>query len=802
MIQLAYGAPFQIALTVVNDVGSPVSVTGWTARAEIERFDDRSTWAPVLSLGNGSVANGGAAGTLSLLVTAPQTTSLDTYFGSPTPTRNARVSFYATPSGGAEVLILQQPVTMFPAGAAVVPFYDLVTSDSYTFAIGALNHDRVLTQWTFGPAASGDITGAADAATLLPAVDDALSRGAPLFLWPNSTYYLSVPLVLSDDSSGKQGRGFQLVGAASFSTVIVEVFPNRTAGTYAIVARDQFYLSSIKHLKIEVNRAHAAIDSRLQSAQPLGCEFQFLRVYQHDFTPATSTTSMSATLGSGKVVTYGTLSNHWDGIAAQFTVGTNIWLGSRSSGAIMWGQITAWNPGAHTFTFTSAEVWDTDGTSTGPGLSGTHADWDIRFPCEGLDASGSANANTDHWLHGGLYCAIRGDASFNLKIGKDVINEFTAIGPAQYRAGVASQGTEICANYEPTWGGWAGYIYVTNCFDCLIRPGVGDGQFKGSAIYLKGSECITILGGSLGKGGGADSCCWVRAENVEGLKWNETKMYGNLVGAQALEVVGFCKGLWLDLSDVPPLYLYRASPDLSSVAIGYVVRGDDGRIYSDRATISVLQSRYFFVDGFSAAPAENISPFAGSSYPAAFFNWGAYTANGANFGILPLGYDSNVPDYSWSFLPPTATAGFAPRGRDAAAAQGHSPLFIALPTGWRFYTAGVGKSKLVTNDASGNIDVGGAKLMSLALPTASKEAVVKQSGAATLVAGTVTVATADINAQSTVTLTRTAIGGTAGAHLVITAIANGTPGSFTVTAKDATGATVATDTSTFRWQVI
>lgn len=138
MMRLAYGAPFQVQIALVDGTNTPISVVGWTARADIEHFDDRSTWSPALSLSNSSITNGGAAGTLTLQVTAPQTTALASTFGSPTPNRLARLSFYGTPSGGTELLLFQQHILVLPVGAAVQPFSQNVTMESFTVDVSAL----------------------------------------------------------------------------------------------------------------------------------------------------------------------------------------------------------------------------------------------------------------------------------------------------------------------------------------------------------------------------------------------------------------------------------------------------------------------------------------------------------------------------------------------------------------------------------------------------------------------------------------------------------------------------------------
>lgn len=74
-------------------------------------------------------------------------------------------------------------------------------------------------------------------------------------------------------------------------------------------------------------------------------------------------------------------------------------------------------------------------------------------------------------------------------------------------------------------------------------------------------------------------------------------------------------------------------------------------------------------------------------------------------------------------------------------------------------------------------------------------------GTATLTAGTVTVNTTAVTASSIIVATVKAPGGaTQGVKLAIPTRTGGT--SFVVNAVDATGATVATDTSTFDWILV
>lgn len=75
------------------------------------------------------------------------------------------------------------------------------------------------------------------------------------------------------------------------------------------------------------------------------------------------------------------------------------------------------------------------------------------------------------------------------------------------------------------------------------------------------------------------------------------------------------------------------------------------------------------------------------------------------------------------------------------------------------------------------------------------------SGTATLTAGTVTISTTAVTASSIIVATvKAPAGATQGVKLAIPTRTAGT--SFVVNAVDATGATVATDTSTFDWILV
>lgn len=136
MMQVAYGAVATATFTIQNNLG-PVNVGTWTARADIEKFDDRSTWATVLALSGGAIANGGPAGTIGVTISGSQATALGVSFGAPTPNRNGRLSVYVN-QGGGEVLFAQVPVQFLAQGSEVQPYTSTLEVNSLTVEVSAL----------------------------------------------------------------------------------------------------------------------------------------------------------------------------------------------------------------------------------------------------------------------------------------------------------------------------------------------------------------------------------------------------------------------------------------------------------------------------------------------------------------------------------------------------------------------------------------------------------------------------------------------------------------------------------------
>ncbi len=116
----------------------------------------------------------------------------------------------------------------------------------------------------------------------------------------------------------------------------------------------------------------------------------------------------------------------------------------------------------------------------------------------------------------------------------------------------------------------------------------------------------------------------------------------------------------------------------------------------------------------------------------------------------------------------------------------------------RFLTANPGEVIRALESAAGG---NGTVFMTGIILDSSATAVVASfaSGTAVLVAGTVTVGQGVTDGTPKIWTQLILHGGVAGTRYLVDTVVSGTPGSFDITAVDAAGATVATDTSTLRW---
>jgi hypothetical protein len=71
------GAHFERLITVADPDGDPLDLTGWTARMQIRTEIDAETVMVELTTENGRISLGGAAGTITLTLTADITEDMD-----------------------------------------------------------------------------------------------------------------------------------------------------------------------------------------------------------------------------------------------------------------------------------------------------------------------------------------------------------------------------------------------------------------------------------------------------------------------------------------------------------------------------------------------------------------------------------------------------------------------------------------------------------------------------------------------------------------------------------------------------
>ena len=75
-ITIEQGATFQMNLTWKDSTGSPVNITGYSARMQVrENYESESTLVSLTSSG-GDIVLGGALGTIAITITASATQSL------------------------------------------------------------------------------------------------------------------------------------------------------------------------------------------------------------------------------------------------------------------------------------------------------------------------------------------------------------------------------------------------------------------------------------------------------------------------------------------------------------------------------------------------------------------------------------------------------------------------------------------------------------------------------------------------------------------------------------------------------
>jgi len=76
-IEINQGSTFDVTLTYKDSAGNPIDLTGYDARMKIKQKKSDATEIVELSVTNGRIILGGAAGTIRLLIDAALTATLD-----------------------------------------------------------------------------------------------------------------------------------------------------------------------------------------------------------------------------------------------------------------------------------------------------------------------------------------------------------------------------------------------------------------------------------------------------------------------------------------------------------------------------------------------------------------------------------------------------------------------------------------------------------------------------------------------------------------------------------------------------
>jgi hypothetical protein len=448
--------------------------------------------------------------------------------------------------------------------------------------------------------------------------------------------------------------------------------------------------------------------------------------------------------------------------------------------------------------------------------SGTVSAWNVYMPLDAGIQYGQTHLTTvGHCNIANTYNGTRGGGN-GLLIDESCV--FPSDASMSYRVQhTAGAGVKVRGGYAPPGGGAgtgvAEFVRLTSVNGVDVQIFSGDVSGSGQMVDLNQCFGIKLLGNSLQT---ASTAAAFKLTSCRG-----ALISGNTIGTgSGGAVVDYSGGGNFDIVHLPN---YRVAPTIEYLGtFGTHVQNsmvwDGTRLQMPIAYLSTKLSAEAVYAGTSntsgSAPDDN-TLLLGSNRVGAERSWDGVhhggiveTASALQHGTVGTGWLTLYGDQA------STTSGVAIMVYDTTATNSSGgtntkllPAFRFSPSGFQMAYVGGGASPgvsggLLTVTSSGDWAFGSKKLTAVALPTASKDVLVKQSGSATLVSGTVTVSTPDLNAQSVVVVQRTAVGGTAGAHLVVTAKSNGTPGSFTVTSKDSAGTTVATDTSTFDWQVL
>lgn len=79
-LHIEQGATFDVTLTWKDSAGTPVDLTGYSARAQVRSMHTSATPIVDMTVGGGQLALGGAAGTIRILLTDTVTAALPAPF--------------------------------------------------------------------------------------------------------------------------------------------------------------------------------------------------------------------------------------------------------------------------------------------------------------------------------------------------------------------------------------------------------------------------------------------------------------------------------------------------------------------------------------------------------------------------------------------------------------------------------------------------------------------------------------------------------------------------------------------------
>lgn len=515
-ILCAYGAGLTISATLKSVVGAPVNIAGYSARLILQRFDDSNSWLTVMSLtsGAGQITNGGASGLFTATLSAANTTALSAFFGSPVPNRRGRFELYATPSAGAEALLLHGEVEYLQEGESVDPVTVDVYEDTFTVTVSALA--------PAGPAGAAGATGPAgpivpvtySANGAMIATDKILFDGHHVttkYVLPSNTAAATAPEIAAaaaaDDAAiaaaiaSKVGvvlgpgvfwttakwnleqlDGVTIRGAAkgrsdlASGTIVRDARLARVPGDAMVSMRSASGVK-IRDIHFVPALAEVVFDLRFDGRATQSCSILDCDVTWTNAVYDTSSTSMALTTVQRTVTV---------SAGKAYALGERLLFTSRSGdtssnpNAQLWCTVTGAGYSGTSLTITPDEVDDTALTA------GSKADWDIRKAVQGVITQDANNIVVDGCNFARLYRVMQLDG--NGIIYGDNNSTSAPLGPYQVWSTTGSKGHYIGGNFESANpSGRASGALVTGSLGAILAIKSGDQAHKGEWIYLNGA---------------------------------------------------------------------------------------------------------------------------------------------------------------------------------------------------------------------------------------------------------------------------------------------------------------------------